>query len=376
MKARHELHQVHDRDLVRWATEKADELQLQGFRASSHWIFDWKKDHRVVRRKINKHFTRKDLDAQPKVIESIDEFVNRIRSMRAIPNPPKLFNADQTGMQMELKPNFTLETAGTRYVQEKIDSKSATTHSITLFPFFGHDGYCVLPILIILQEPKGVFGPRVQNTMYTHPDLLIECSKSGKITKQILARWYREVLFKDRNLHNGILLLDSLPMHKDKEFAFSFKPDDFNIAIEIIPPGTTDKIQPMDRDLNRILKAFTKELSLGFCSNDPRIERTNISTRDNICFIYVHVFNQVRSPRFKGWVQRTFKICGYIDTYEPYPGSPIEYCFDRNEVPTSPCSLCEEFKGAFIRCAWCKLLFCAYHYFFSERSHYCKQYIP
>lgn len=372
--ARTQMKQVHDRDLIRWAIEKANEINANEFRASYHWVSDFKNKYRIVRRKINKRFTRKQMRNEPKVHESIEKFVSRIRSLRSVKHPPKVFNADQTGFLLETKPNFTLEVEGTRYIHEIVDSKNAATHSITVFPLVGHEGQFILPLLIILQENDGRFGPKVQRTMFQHPDLLITCSKSGKITKAILAQWYREVVFNSRELRGSILLLDSYGMHKDKELIESNRPLDFNIAIEYIPPGTTSKIQPLDNDLNRTFKEFLRNLSLGYCSNHLAIQRKPIHVRDSICLLQLLMFNQVQCPRFKGWIQRAFKKCGYIDSYDPYVGSPTTYCFSPDKVSKSQCQFCEDITASFIRCAWCKRLFCAFHFFFDREYHYCTTY--
>lgn len=40
-KARKEMKQVHDRDLVSWANEKANAINANNFRASHHWVSDF-----------------------------------------------------------------------------------------------------------------------------------------------------------------------------------------------------------------------------------------------------------------------------------------------------------------------------------------------
>lgn len=234
-------------------------------------------------------------------MESASDFVKKIRLLRNSRNKPKLYNGDESGYELELKPNFTLDHKGIRYVQEIVDSKSAKTHSYTILPLINSDGEFVSPLLIIMKETSETFGPVVERTMFKHPDLMIMCSKSGKMTKRILSEWYRKVLFSSRMMHNNILLFDSFPMHKDTALIKSCTPPNINPIVEFIPPGTTGQIQPLDNDLNRTLKEFVRELSLGYCKdNDPRIIRRSIHLRDSISLIQLLMFNQVRSPRYKG----------------------------------------------------------------------------
>lgn len=58
--AREDMKQVHDNDLIRWGCEKATEVELHEFKASTHWVLNWKQSHRVVKRKINKRYTRRE----------------------------------------------------------------------------------------------------------------------------------------------------------------------------------------------------------------------------------------------------------------------------------------------------------------------------
>lgn len=382
--SRRRMKQVHDRDIISWAMHKAEEIHYNDFKASSHWIFDWKKTHQIVKRKINKRFTRKEIDDEPQVQQSIDEFVSKIRSSISCENPPILFNADEAGYACELKFDYTLECKGTRYIKEKIDSKNATTHSYTSLPLVSQTGDFVLPHLIILQEVGGKFGPQVERRMFQHPDLLIMCSKSGKMTKFILGEWYEKVVFASRELHNNILLFDSFGMHKDELLMDEHKPHNFDLRVEFIPKGTTGHIQPLDRDLNRTFKEMVRNLSGLYCSDaDPRIQRKAVHIRDNICLIQLLMYNQCSSPRFKGWIQRSFNICGYTDSHEPYIKSPTGYCFG-TDVSRSNCDNCMaegDPRMAKIRCGWCKHFFCAFHFFFEEHFfnppyHYCKRYIP
>lgn len=108
-------------------------------------------------------------------------------------------------------------------------------------------------------------------------------------------------------------------MHKDNALLKQFKPRNFNLRVEFIPPGTTGHIQPLDRDLNRTFKEMVRNFSELYCTDtDSRIHRNPVHIRDNICLIQLLTYNHCFSPRFKGWIQRSFNICGYIDSHEPY----------------------------------------------------------
>lgn len=205
------------------------------------------------------------------------------------------------------------------------------------------------------------------------------CSTSGKMILPILSQWYRSTIFASRVLHKNILLFDSFPMHKDLALIEGNRPHDFKFNVEYIPPGTTDRLQPLDNKLNRTFKEMVRALSGLYCTDtDYRIERKQIHNRDIICLIQLLMYNQCSSPRLKGWVQNSFYNCGYIVSYTPYIATPIGYCF-YSDIQNSPCEDCEgddgEWRAAGIRCGWCIRHFCAFHFFFNERYHYCERYI-
>ena len=66
-------------------------------------------------------------------------------------------NSDQSGFQLELHWQRTLEILGTKTVQGFGQSVSATTHSYTICPVFSLDGTLFEPMLIVFQEPKAYF---------------------------------------------------------------------------------------------------------------------------------------------------------------------------------------------------------------------------
>ena len=49
---------IHDLDLRRWALQANEETGLENFKASRHWIWNFKKTYKIVSRKVNKFITR------------------------------------------------------------------------------------------------------------------------------------------------------------------------------------------------------------------------------------------------------------------------------------------------------------------------------
>lgn len=213
--------------------------------------------------------------------------------------------------------------------------------------------------------------------MFSHESIIVRSSTSGKVTKKILQDWATNVYFKARHFTNrSLLLLDSFTLHKDKANLDAKKPRNFQYEIEYIPPGTTSKCQPLDKEPNRSMKQMTRLMSEAYIINDDRItNRKRVSTRDAIDIIQVLLLNQIDSPRFKSWIAHAWKSAGYTTKKYDYI-SPTVFCFDL-EVSRTECSLCDPVSChfAFVRCGWCKYYFCEFHFFFHGEIHFCKNYV-
>ncbi len=77
-----------------------------------------------------------------------------------------------------------------RYVEEIVQSISATTHSYTIQPLISKSGKLLPPLFIVLQESTEKFGPRVQKELFSAPNIYVTASKSSKLSKDDLKIWF------------------------------------------------------------------------------------------------------------------------------------------------------------------------------------------
>lgn len=176
---------VHDSDIKKWALEAWGE-QGSGdrpFVASSKWIYNFKKAHRIVSRKITKFVSRKTIEDSANLKKSADEFVASVKPFIAEYGPENVYNSDQSGFQLEIHSGRTLTYAGTEKVECSAQSISSTTHSYTIQPIVSCDGRLLSPLLIVLKEAGGRFGPLVEKTLIRPPNVYLLPSSSGKMTK-------------------------------------------------------------------------------------------------------------------------------------------------------------------------------------------------
>jgi len=175
---------VHDNDLRRWALHASKPLQNGGFifKASSFWLHKFKRRHRIVSRKINKFVSKTGFNKQAEVLRDGEEFVRNVKPLIESVGASQTFNSDQSGFELELHSGRSLANQGVKQVQYVAQSVSSTTHSYTIQPLISADGRLLSPLFLVLKEPSGHFGTRVQQTLVQPANVLLTASKSGKLT--------------------------------------------------------------------------------------------------------------------------------------------------------------------------------------------------
>ncbi|TKR76205.1 hypothetical protein L596_017381 [Steinernema carpocapsae] len=175
----------------------------------------------------------------------------------------RVYNSDQTGLQLELRAGRTLATKGVKKVEVVVQRKNALTHSLTLQPVISSAGQLQLPLFVCFQEWKApqCFYRELQE--FTH--LRCEHSKSGLMTSELTKTWIEEV-FKPNEGSEAILLVDSWPGYKKAQEEFG-GPE--KIDFLTIPSRTTGQLQPLDVFFNRQLKAFHRRLTELLCRLKP-----------------------------------------------------------------------------------------------------------
>lgn len=128
---------IHDSDLQRWARQKARELSLTNFSASTYWVLCFKRRNSIVSRKITKLITKHSIENEGDIIQSAERFVKEvqlhIRSHGLAPH--QVINTDQVGLHKEIHSSRTLSFRGEKITLASVRSKNACTHYYILFSF-------------------------------------------------------------------------------------------------------------------------------------------------------------------------------------------------------------------------------------------------
>ena len=352
---------VHDRDLKRWAMKEARKLNYESYKCSPNWINRFKRRNRIGVRKITVFVTNKSIKEGKEIMKECADFLSTVRERIPHFDRSKVFNTDQSGFSKELHTNHTLEIIGERRVKARVQSVSALTHSYTIQPLISMDGTLYSPMLLVLQEPKGVFGPVVSQRMKRPPNFVIKASRSHIVTKEIVKDWFIDQYFPVAG-NNSLLILDALPAYRDRSLINALKPPNTNYEVRSIPEGGTKYVQPLDVFFFRQWKAFAKFIHDHVIMEDIDV---NMFSRDEIIILQSLIHNQFSNEKFRTFRIESWKKSGYIDTNQPFL-SPVDYCFNL----TGDCSGNDCDGYSMIKCSFCDKELCFQHFFTEEHSHF------
>lgn len=364
--ANNEQRIIHDLDLRQWALEAKEQIDLPSFKAGPTWILNWKRKYKIVSRKITKFVNRSLMRDKAQLEIACQEFVSTVKPFIGLYGTENIYNADESGFNLEVHSGRTLTTQGVKTVETLIQSTSAITHSYTIMPIISANGKLQSPLYLVLKETSGNFGPRVEETLFRPANIYIAASKSGKLTTQHFQSWFTNV-FLPTTGSSSVLLLDSWTGHCPTTLQ-EFIPSDKNIRILTIPKRTTAMIQPLDVYGFRIWKNFVRTFSDRVVLFNYDI---NLHLRNNIIKLQSLTHIQLSSPRFYNLFKYAWFKSGYIEERPSQFENPVDFCFSGKDIQNIlRCSICK--APAVIRCSWCKQYLCMHHFF--EQHHDCKHY--
>jgi hypothetical protein len=351
---------IHDCDLQHWAQSKASEIGLQSFTASEKWVYKFKKEYGIRSRKTTKFVTKTDIADESEIAESAKAFRLEFQEVRKN-KYKKIFNADQVGINLEFVSNRTLRRAGAKDVLLCIKSKNNLTHSVTIMPTIDSKGKLLSPLFVCLQEPKGSFGPVVQQTLFKPDNLFVTCSTSGKMNNDLFRSFLENVILPNtRHKEKFLLLLDTWTPHKNKQLIEECL-SDRSYDIMLIPPGTTSVCQPLDTTFNRQVKNFLKRVT----EKTRHLDRMDeITGRNNFLKVLSLMHSELSSEPFNRMIRYSWYSAQLILEKVEFENVK-EVCF-----PFCSKRPCEECNGEnFIVCASGRRSYCFTCYFSDRHEH-------
>ena len=107
--AREQGRPVHDYLIRQWATQRANEINLEQFACSNQWLSGFKKRNKVRSKKITDRRSSARIRIQEAIDDSRDAFVRRYADISELFPHNLIFNIDQSGINYEPTPDRTLD---------------------------------------------------------------------------------------------------------------------------------------------------------------------------------------------------------------------------------------------------------------------------
>jgi hypothetical protein len=145
----------------------------------------------------------------------------------------------------------------------------------------------------------------VREKMFEPQNVVITCSKFGKLTTSLVYYWRDKVLAPNAP-KKCLRLSDAWPGQSDEEI-YKKVPGCKRLAI---PKKTTDRIQPLDVFYNRQMKSIIRH------AYDPVILDqlpVAMSARDNIIRLVSLTHSQTSAEIFRGLIRYAWHASGYVD---------------------------------------------------------------
>lgn len=241
-------------------------------------------------------------------------------------------------------------------------SISATTHSITLLPVLGSNGYQHPYLFVQLGEPSG----HIPKTCYRSPSgsqsiLEIAAGKSHIMGREQAKTFYKNVLFRGNLPPKILLILDNWTVFRDHKLIRECCPAGVELFIKNIPSGATSLCQPADLSYHHAIKGIQRSLTAVVLS--LRLD-FQLSQRNNLLRFAEQVHWSLGAERFKGFISYGFYKGGFIPTRPDPFVAPKEYLFGNGSTDTCSCSN----RGCTL-CPHCSKPFCFNCYW--EKMHRC-----
>ncbi|XP_077279989.1 uncharacterized protein LOC143907229 [Temnothorax americanus] len=372
--ARNCYEQVTTRTLQQWALVAAAPFQSANFtfQASSTWVTVFKRRHKIKQRKITKYVSHKDVATLEETLQSAERF--QIQTKNIIPNFNLDFviNTDQTGCNYQTTYNRSLEfqEVKTVFVKKNINK---ITHSYTAQYSLTASGKLLPFVYLCMQEPTNKFGPTVSKTVEKltaeFGNVVVTCSKSGKLTKDLYKKYLETTLKPYVTDNNFLLIIDSwggqtdAPLH-DEVFGNDGKA---TCTLKVIPGKCTPFCQPCDVYFYRQVKNLIKRLQ-----NASALikEQREIASREDVIKIHSLVHHQLSAPSFTNMIKYAWYAAKLVEERTCF-SNVNEICFPIM-LGKQNCSVCKEIS--FIRCAWCMIYLCFKCFYDNYHVGHCERY--
>lgn len=244
----------------------AMQIGCTSFTASDSWVKKFKNRHNIRQRKITRFIKSKAGLDMKQIENNAEKFQKRLFSVIQKYDPRFVINSDQTGCEYRIPLNRTLSYRGEKTTEGYFGDFNKVTHSYTAQYALTAAGTILPKVFLCMQEPKGVFGPRVlqrvEQLSSEYGNISVTASKSGKLTKNHFHQFLNKVLMPYTRNNAFLFIADSWGGQTDISSIKEVFTDSSGVctaSVEIIPPHCTPMCQPCDVYFFRQVKLLIKK---------------------------------------------------------------------------------------------------------------------
>jgi len=302
--------------------------------------------------------TKRIVESQEEINQSAENFLSMSKRLIKTYYPDQVLNTDQIGIELEPHGNRTLTYSGEKSTWASVRSTGAATHSYTIQSIITMDGSVIDKLYVCLKEPTGRIGENVKKNLFNAKNIVLTCSKSGKLSSSLITYWRDQCLIPNLRART-LLLVDSLPYQINSDLYKGIK----NFEYRVIPPKTIGMIQPLDVYYNRQHKKIVRRVY-----DHIRLDQIdiNLSERNNLIKLQSLVHSQMCSKAFQPMIQYAWFKSG-LSEFDPGPFQNVkDICFT---FQTDKCHETNCMGGPMIRCSWCTKELCFNHFFREYHYH-------
>uniref|UniRef100_A0A1I7UKP6 HTH CENPB-type domain-containing protein n=1 Tax=Caenorhabditis tropicalis TaxID=1561998 RepID=A0A1I7UKP6_9PELO len=325
-------------------------LKIDNFSASNQWLAKWKRGFGLTSRKITKFVAILRHKNKDQLEKDAKEFVEKTNREMTHYNPSSIFNADQSGFQLEMHTARTLAITGSKHVHCVVQSVSNSTHSYTVLPLVSADGKLHKKLFITLKESKGKFPKKGH---FQADNLFVTCHTSHIMTKELMKTFFENVVFDPAMPKDSLLILDSWSSWKDQSAIDSVTPSSNKCKVLVIPAGCTGLVQPCDVGLFGGFKKVVKTITGHGQLTNPKYK---MFSRDATLKMISLVWWQLCHSKLEDWVRYAWHASGYNLPRPSQFFTPAQLLFPRDVARDCEAAGC--LSTSFIRCIYCESHFC------------------
>ena len=227
-----------------------------------------------------------------------------LSSSELLDKPDRLWNMDETGLQLDVKPTKVVAKKGSKHLHSRT---SGNRETITVIACVSASGKTLPPHIIVKgKTAKSLMG---FNTEASPPGTNWSWSETGW-TKQGLAKlWFTDTFMANIGPERPqLLVLDGHDSHNFLELIDLAVEN--NIHIVEMPAHTSNWLQPCDRSLFKPLKDYYRSSAQELMSQFPGV----VTCRANFTGLFAAAWTKAMTP---GNISSGFQSCGI------YPFNPL-----------------------------------------------------